>query len=361
MTKTLSNENCILLQAAERGLLTTLSRVHQQGADIDAQNSEGLTALMLAAKNGHLSVVQYLCQHKAKVNLSLSDGTTALHLAIESGKRQIVACLLANGADINAKRSNGINATHLAAEKNHLAILKLLHAYGAALDVPGLNASTPLMIAACCGHFDMVRYLCANGADVNKKNDYGWNPYLIAKHQKNVDIARLIKAYLRLEFNATDYPIKTPSQKIIPAVFKDYYANERDIIYHEKELLVYIMLCALSHATKKQLSTDALLYLIIPYLSERDMNVTAGQKLASVRLINERLTASTKKTKALETLRTALIHNPLVNNKVVVSKVEKIYPELTQGFFWGRTQRLLNTLKEKSSPELLKNCFKQLP
>ena len=53
----------------------------RRGAEINLQNSDGGTALMLAASNGHERVVELLLRHGAEINLQNSDGGTALMLA----------------------------------------------------------------------------------------------------------------------------------------------------------------------------------------------------------------------------------------------------------------------------------------
>jgi ankyrin repeat protein len=50
-----------------------------QGADVNARDRYGRTALYLAAENGQLSIVQYLVDQGTDVNAIDALGTTPLH------------------------------------------------------------------------------------------------------------------------------------------------------------------------------------------------------------------------------------------------------------------------------------------
>jgi len=70
------------------------------GADVDAQDEQGWTALMIAAnKYGSKNAVQTLIDAKANVNIKDSKGNTALLLAIRSDSHVSATELSNNGAD----------------------------------------------------------------------------------------------------------------------------------------------------------------------------------------------------------------------------------------------------------------------
>ena len=58
--------NQAFIIAAEDGLNSVVQNLITAGADVDAVDRDGLTALMLASANGHDSVVQTLTAAKAK-------------------------------------------------------------------------------------------------------------------------------------------------------------------------------------------------------------------------------------------------------------------------------------------------------
>ena len=74
-----------LLLAVRGGYLPTVQCLHARGADIDPCTSLGMTALMVAAKNGHLDIVQYLTKGGANINKCNHNGVTALMLASSWG------------------------------------------------------------------------------------------------------------------------------------------------------------------------------------------------------------------------------------------------------------------------------------
>ncbi|MGO9568404.1 MAG: ankyrin repeat domain-containing protein [Desulfomonilaceae bacterium] len=68
------------------------------GADVNAKDNHGWTALMEAAKTGHLDVVKLLLDEGADVNAKDNYGWTALKIAEEDGHKEIVELLKAHGA-----------------------------------------------------------------------------------------------------------------------------------------------------------------------------------------------------------------------------------------------------------------------
>ena len=55
----------------------------ENGADANAKDDNGRTALMDASYNGHLEIVKYLVENGADVNVKNDQGKTALDIAKE--------------------------------------------------------------------------------------------------------------------------------------------------------------------------------------------------------------------------------------------------------------------------------------
>jgi hypothetical protein len=86
---------------AETGEVGQLHELLARGADVNASNGAGVTALMIAAFHGRLEMVRALTDHGADVNLMDKDGFTAAMLAHHSDHEDIVRTLVARGAKRN--------------------------------------------------------------------------------------------------------------------------------------------------------------------------------------------------------------------------------------------------------------------
>lgn len=104
------------------------------GADINARDDSGNTALMVAIDYGwrHYSpdLVNLLLAKGANVNLKNKDGQTPLIIAAEQDRSYIVKLLLSKGADVNERDNKGRTALMRATSRDHRDIVKLLKEAG---------------------------------------------------------------------------------------------------------------------------------------------------------------------------------------------------------------------------------------
>jgi ankyrin repeat protein len=75
------------------------------GADVDARDRHGQTALMLAAHDGHREVVEMLIAAGADLNVTAKYNLSALMLAIVAGHVPIARLLANAGADLRLRGS----------------------------------------------------------------------------------------------------------------------------------------------------------------------------------------------------------------------------------------------------------------
>jgi hypothetical protein len=87
-----------LWRIAESGETGLLEQLLARGAEVNAINAEGVTALMIAAYHGNVEMVRALTDYGADLHATDDDGFTALTLADHSGHEEIVRILLARGA-----------------------------------------------------------------------------------------------------------------------------------------------------------------------------------------------------------------------------------------------------------------------
>ncbi|CAL8366713.1 unnamed protein product [Lota lota] len=94
-----------LMVAVAKGFLDIVYALHVCPLiDINHQDADGNTALMIAAQAGFVSILNYIMNYYSGVDTELRDprGFTALIKAGLQGREDCVAALLMHGADINA-------------------------------------------------------------------------------------------------------------------------------------------------------------------------------------------------------------------------------------------------------------------
>ena len=72
------------------------------GANINAREADGSTALMNAARYGCVDIVRLLLDWEADISLKTGQGYTALMYAAWQGHTEIVNMLIERGADVNS-------------------------------------------------------------------------------------------------------------------------------------------------------------------------------------------------------------------------------------------------------------------
>ncbi|CDK31054.1 ankyrin repeat domain-containing protein [Candidatus Babela massiliensis] len=205
------------------------------GANIDVQDKDGNTALIIAAKKPNSDIIRILIASGANVNAQNKDANTALMEAIHEYwnpfyydyYKDIVKLLIANGADVNLKNNKGQTALMWASYKGLIEIFNALIVAGADIYVQdndkitpliwaasgqgkkrpifelfisrGLNVNaktnngnTTLMFASRNDDLDSVKFLIESGAEVNAKNNEGRTALMFAsahtfdKYKKNM-------------------------------------------------------------------------------------------------------------------------------------------------------------------------------
>ena len=117
--------------AVRRGSIDELQRLLAAGADIDARDEHGQTALMRAAVNGHPHVVDWLVARGAGLDHTAKYGLSALMLAVVNGHVDVVRLLSRAGANreligTGAPGFAGKTALDLAHARDELGMVEIL-------------------------------------------------------------------------------------------------------------------------------------------------------------------------------------------------------------------------------------------
>jgi ankyrin repeat protein len=183
-----------LMYTAEIGSVEAMRLLIDRGADVNAQNAFGSTALMWSVSDP--AKVRLLLDHGAQVNAAARTGRTALIIAaFTNPSAEVVRLLLAKGAKVGVMDSRHVTPLNAATFGNDTATVRLLLEAGADIDTPDTFIGlTPLMNAAGNRNVEAVKLLLAKGAKVNAVSKTeglpkiqtgtvefgGWTPLLMA-------------------------------------------------------------------------------------------------------------------------------------------------------------------------------------
>lgn len=189
-----------LLRCAWSGTCAELARLLAAGADVNAADGVGDTALMRAAQRGNPDMVKALLAAGANPNAQDKRGWTALMGACVSENTPdtaVAEALLEAGAELELKNEHGFTALSYAAQSNKLEHVELLLAAGADVNSrDGLGRNVLHRAVMCRASLAMVCRLLASGAQPKQEN-----PYLPANdgllfdavyHQQSAEAVKLL-------------------------------------------------------------------------------------------------------------------------------------------------------------------------
>lgn len=157
--------------AAMRGDVDEVRVLLRAGADVNAAQGDGMTALHWAAMSGSVGLAEVLVYAGANLEAQTRlGGFTPLLVASQAGSAEMVQKLLGAGADANTTTSTGETALHFAAASGNPAAIAALVAHGADVNAgESTKGQTPLMFAAADNRVDALRELLDAGADLSQE------------------------------------------------------------------------------------------------------------------------------------------------------------------------------------------------
>lgn len=192
--------NTALIYACQGGRdpqLDVLSSLMKNGAQVNVRGAKGMTPLMHAAMQDRaLPIVETLLEASAEVDAQDDNGWTALmHCTRNRGDRVGVAeRLIAAGADVNVRHRHGGTALLNAAYHGRTRVVDVLLAAGAAVNIADEAGWTPLIGASMNGHTDVVRSLLLAKADPTARDRLGRNALDLAQANRHEAIVSLLTA-----------------------------------------------------------------------------------------------------------------------------------------------------------------------
>ena len=191
----LSSASDALVQAVRDGDRARTAALIEQGADVNAANPAGATALHWAAHVNDLDILQLLLQAGANVNVANVYGATPLALACLNANGRMVEALLQSGADPSAASVSGETPLMHAARTGNPEVVDALISAGAEVNlVEATRGQTALMWAAAEGHSAIVRRLIQAGATVDAQTESGFTALMFSARSGDVESAQALLA-----------------------------------------------------------------------------------------------------------------------------------------------------------------------
>ncbi|XP_058455291.1 uncharacterized protein LOC131432792 [Malaya genurostris] len=127
------------------------------GIITNARNKDGQTILH---KNSNYYRLKFLVRNGAEIDAVDKDGKTALHFVAQKGKLELAKWLIEHGAQANATDNRGNTVLHEAASSGQLDLITwLVEKQCVSVDTKNEHGHTPTFVAGQNGHGNVVRYL----------------------------------------------------------------------------------------------------------------------------------------------------------------------------------------------------------
>lgn len=155
-----------LFAATGRGDLDRVEFVLSRGADVNAKDPYGGTALISAVNQKRVDIAELLVKNGADPELADAEGNRPLGLAATKNLQDMVDMLLKYGAGIDSTDSDGMTPLMLAAKEGHSSLVNSLLEKGAKINQVDKKGNTPLMVAAGAGNRHAVNLFLGKGASI---------------------------------------------------------------------------------------------------------------------------------------------------------------------------------------------------
>ena len=175
----------------DKNQLKKIRAVISGRANINIQNKEGLTALMLIASSGDDSTIRALISAKADLDAEDKDGNTALIYAVQNNNVGGAKAIIRGKPNLNKQNKNGNNALMIASENGFEEVVRSLISAKANLDMQNNKGDTALLLSVYNKKNNVVKILIDAGADINIKNKD--NKDILSVIRKGYDYLNIIE------------------------------------------------------------------------------------------------------------------------------------------------------------------------
>lgn len=192
------NMNRELIEYAEQGNTEQVRQLLQSGADINATDEQGRTAVMAATYHNHVGTVEALIQAGADINIRDHQLNNVFLYAGAEGMMEILRLAIEADADVTLTNRYGGTALIPASDRGHVEIVQELLTR-TDVDVNHINNLnwTALLEAVILGdgsedYQRIVKLLLDHGADARIPDGNGVTPLQHARERGYQEIERIL-------------------------------------------------------------------------------------------------------------------------------------------------------------------------
>jgi 26S proteasome non-ATPase regulatory subunit 10 len=169
----------------------------QNISDINVQDEDGNTSLILAVKANKVEIVELLLRSNCDPNMKNKQDGSALMIAISQCSTTMVTTLLASKkTDVNIRGYHGHSPLHGAASNSGIgttSTVELLIRCHAIIDAVNDAGRTPLMQAASFGNAETLSLLIANHANASLRDSKGMTALDLAKRNQMIPCVEILE------------------------------------------------------------------------------------------------------------------------------------------------------------------------
>ena len=194
-----AEHNPQLIEAVTKNDLKAVQQLLKEGANVDAQDARGRTALLAAVEGHHLESTKVLLEAGADVNIQDYKQDSPLLLAGAEGTVEIMKLILQAKPDFTLYNRFGGTSLIPAAERGHVDMVKLL--LNTTVDIDHVNhlGWTALLEAIVLSdgdprHQKIVQLLVDAGANVHIADKEGVSPLQHARQKGFQEIVKILQS-----------------------------------------------------------------------------------------------------------------------------------------------------------------------
>lgn len=193
-----------VIEAFEKRHAEAIRALFRHGApNVDMQQDNGFSMLMVASAEGNRKLVRALLKSKAAVDLVDNNKLTALFHATNMCRPEIIYDLRRAGATVDLCDQDGRTPLMSASRAGFLPAVRVLVGAGAKVNLKDDDGDSALSYAIECPEANMsaflTDYFIRHGANIYSQNMIGDNALIAAAVRGNVGAAKHIVAKIKKE------------------------------------------------------------------------------------------------------------------------------------------------------------------